>query len=115
MIADDTAYQYLKENHVDLFAEQWEFDGEHGIMAYNRTLQRPGKATQIRPMEDWIVAVGKHPGIISGANWVRVQSMLDVNKSKSYRRPRSNVALLSGLLRCGECGDYMRPKLTGRT
>ena len=115
MIADETAYQYLKENHVDLFAEQWEFDGEHGIMAYNRTLQRPGKATQIRPMEDWIVAVGKHPGIISGANWVRVQSMLDVNKSKSYRRPRSNVALLSGLLRCGECGDYMRPKLTGRT
>ena len=83
-------------------------------MAYNRTLQRPGKANQIRPMEEWIVAVGKHPGIIAGSDWVQVQSMLDVNKSKSYRRPRSNVALLSGLLRCGECGDYMRPKLTNR-
>ena len=35
-------------------------------MAYNRTLQRPGKANQIRPMEEWIVAVGKHPGIIAG-------------------------------------------------
>ena len=115
MIADETAYQYLKENNADLFAEQSEFDGEHGIMAYNRTLQRPGKANQIRPMEEWIVAVGKHPGIISGSDWVQVQAMLDVNKSKSYRRPRSNVALLSGLLRCGECGDYMRPKLTNRT
>ena len=115
MIADETAYQYLKENNVDLFAERLEFDGEHGIMAYNRTLQRPGKANQIRPMEEWIVAVGKHPGIISGSDWVQVQAMLDVNKSKSYRRPRSNVALLSGLLRCGECGDYMRPKLTNRT
>ena len=114
MIADETAYQYLKENNVDLFAERLEFDGEHGIMAYNRTLQRPGKANQIRPMEEWIVAVGKHPGIIAGSDWVRVQAMLDVNKSKSYRRPRSNVALLSGLLRCGECGDYMRPKLTNR-
>jgi len=114
MIADETAYQYLKENNVDLFAEHAEFDGEHGIMAYNRTLQRPGKANQIRPMEEWIVAVGKHPGIIAGSDWVRVQAMLDVNKSKSYRRPRSNVALLSGLLRCGECGDYMRPKLTNR-
>ena len=96
MIADETAYQYLKENNVDLFAERSEFDGEHGIMAYNRTLQRPGKANQIRPMEEWIVAVGKHPGIIAGSDWVRVQAMLDVNKSKSYRRPRSNVALLSG-------------------
>lgn len=114
MIADETAYQYLKENNVDLFAERSEFDGEHGIMAYNRTLQRPGKANQIRPMEEWIVAVGKHPGIISGSDWVQVQTMLDVNKSKSYRRPRSNVALLSGLLRCGECGDYIRPKLTNR-
>ena len=114
MIADETAYQYLKENNVDLFAERAEFDGEHGVMAYNRTLQRPGKANQIRPMEEWIVAVGKHPGIIAGSDWVRVQAMLDVNKSKSYRRPRSNVALLSGLLRCGECGDYMRPELTNR-
>ena len=115
MIADETAYEYLKENHVDLFAERSEFDGEHGIMAYNRTLQRAGKANQIRPMKEWIVAVGKHPGIIAGSDWVRVQAMLDVNKSKSYRRPRSNVALLSGLLRCSECGDYMRPKLTNRT
>ena len=28
MIADETAYQYLKENNVDLFAERAEFDGE---------------------------------------------------------------------------------------
>ena len=66
MIADETAYQYLKENNVDLFAERLEFDGEHGVMAYNRTLQRPGKANQIRPMEEWIVAVGKRPGTIAG-------------------------------------------------
>lgn len=46
------------------FAERTEFEGEHGIMVYNRSLQRPGKANQIRPMEEWIVAVGKHPGII---------------------------------------------------
>ena len=114
MIADEAAYGYLTENHVDLFAEKSDFDGKHGIMAYNRTLQRPGKAHQIRPMEEWIVSVGKHPGVIPGQQWIQVQSMLEVNKSKSYRRPRSNVALLSGLLVCGDCGDYMRPKLTNR-
>ena len=114
MIADDFAYQYLTENDVDLFSGKSEFDGVHGIMAYNRTLQEPGKAHQIRPMEEWIVSVGKHKGVIEGKAWVKVQTILEQNKSKSYRKPRSNVALLSGLLICGNCGDFMRPKLSKR-
>ncbi len=114
MIADEEAYNYLTENDVDLFSEKTDFDGKHGIMAYNRTLQRPGKATQEKPMNEWIVSVGKHKGIIPGAVWVQVQNLLELNKSKSYRKPRSNVALLSGILYCGKCGDYMRPKLSDR-
>ncbi len=114
LIADDAAYDYLVKNRVDLFSEQSEFDSEHGIMAYNRTLQQPGRAHQIRPMDEWIVSVGKHPGIIDGKSWVKVQTMLEQNRSKSYRKPRSNVALLSGLLICGNCGEYMRPKLSKR-
>ncbi len=114
MIADNDAYQYFTENEVDLFSEQSEFDGFHGIMAYNRTFQQPGKANQIRPMDEWIVSVGKHEGVIEGWAWVQIQKKLEQNKSKSYRRPRSNVALLSGLLICGNCKEYMRPKLTNR-
>lgn len=114
MIADEDAYQYLLQNEVDLFSEKEAFDGKHGVMAYNRTLQRPGKAHQEKPMQEWIVSVGKHEGVISGEKWVRVQKLLERNKSKSYRKPRSNVALLSGILFCGNCGDYMRPKLSDR-
>ena len=114
MMADEDAYQYLVENNVYLFSEKEEFDNKHGIMAYNRTLQRPGKATQEKPMNEWIVSVGKHSGIIPGATWVRIQKMLELNKSKGYRKPRSHVALLSGILRCGNCSDYMRPKMTNR-
>ena len=114
LIADEFAYDYLTKNHVELFAKQSEFDGVHGIMAYNRTLQQPGKAHQIRPMQEWIVSVGKHRGVIEGKAWVKVQALLEQNKSKSYRTTRSNVALLSGLLVCGNCGEYMRPKLSKR-
>ena len=114
MIADDAAYRYLTENQVDLFAEEDDFDGVHGIMAYNRTLQQPGKAHQIKAMEEWIVSVGKHQGVIEGCTWVKAQRILEQNKSKSYRKPRSNVALLSGLLICGNCGEFMRPKLSKR-
>ncbi|RKD28168.1 recombinase family protein [Lacrimispora algidixylanolytica] len=114
MIADMEAYQYLKNKKVDLFSDKEEFNGTNGIMAYNRTLQKPGKAHEKKEMDEWIVAIGGHEGLISGAMWVKVQNMLERNKSKNYRKPRSNVALMSGLLYCGACGDYMRPKLSDR-
>lgn len=114
MMADKDAYCYLVGNKVDLFSDEIDFDGQHGVMAYNRTIQKQGRAHQIRPMDQWIVSVGKHEGIINGADWIHVQRNLEQNRSKSYRKPRSNVALLSGLLFCGNCGGYMRPKLSKR-
>lgn len=112
MIADRDAYCYIKANKMDLFSEKEEFDGKHGIMAYNRTLQREGYSHKIRNREDWIISVGKHEGLIGGYQWIKTQELLELNKSKTYRKPRSNRALLSGLLVCGNCGSYMRPKLT---
>ncbi len=114
MIADMDAYKYFKNKKVDLFADKEEFNGINGIMAYNRTLQKPGKAHEKKEMDEWIVAIGGHEGLIPGTMWVKVQNLLDRNKSKNYRKPRSNVALMSGLLYCGACGDYMRPKLSDR-
>lgn len=114
MIADRQALKYFEENGVELFSEEAAFDGVHGIMAYNRTLQKSGKAHQTRPMAEWIVSVGAHEGLIPGRQWVRVQTLLLQNAAKGYRRPKSGTALLSGLLFCGSCGDYMRPKTTNR-
>jgi len=114
MIADKAAYEYLSDR-VNLYAEEQDFDGIHGVMAYNRTLQKRGKAQQIKPLEEWIVSVGKHEGAIAGRDWIKVQKMLEMNKPLAYRKPRSHVALLSGVLFCGKCGDYMRPKMSQRT
>lgn len=114
MAADTEAWNYFEQADIEIYADKSEFDGSFGIMAYNKTSQSIGRANQLNDMSEWIVAVGKHTPIISGADWVKVQKMLEQNRSKSYRKPRSNIALLSGLLLCGNCGDYMRPKLSKR-
>lgn len=114
LVADEDAYGYLNDNGISLFCGKESFNGKNGVMVYNRTLQRRGKANQIRPTNEWIAAVGKHEGFIPSAKWIRVQKLLENNRSKNYKKPRSSVALLSGVLRCANCGAYMRPKATRR-
>ena len=82
-------------------------------MAYNRTDQEKGRAMILLPMEEWIIALGKHPGIVPSKQWITVQQSLERNKSKGYRKPRNNEALLTGLIYCS-CGERMYPKLTER-
>lgn len=113
LIADPDAYGYFADQEAELFSDRNGFDGEHGILAYNRTRQEKGRATVYLPVKEWIIAVGQHPGLIPGREWIEVQERLQQNKSKSFRRPRSNEALLTGLLYCA-CGSRMYPKISGR-
>ena len=113
MVADQEAYDFFIKNDTDLFSEHDAFDGVHGMMAYNRTDQEKGRASISLPPSEWIVSVCKHPGLIPGKVWVQVQESLERNKSKSFRKPRSNEALLTGLLFCS-CGERMYPKMSKR-
>lgn len=113
MVADEDAYNYFKEREADVCFPKEAFDGSCGIMAYNRTNQEKGKATVLLPVSEWIIAIGQHPGLVSSRQWINIQESLDRNKSKAYRKPRNNEALLTGLLLCS-CGDRMYPKLSQR-
>ena len=112
---DFDMYNYFKENNVDVFSNKEDFDGLHGIMAYNKTLQVKHKAIRKKDIHQWIVACGKHKGIIDGRDWIYVQNILNINKQKSYRKPKKNTAILTGMIFCKECGSPMRPRIqTGR-
>lgn len=113
MKADNNAWEYFNDL-VEIYADKELFDGKHGVMAYNKTIQKQGKANQVRGYAEWIVTVGKHRPIISSEDWIKSQKLLSQNSLKSYRKPKSNVALLSGLLFCADCGSFMRPKLSKR-
>ena len=113
MIADVNAYNFFVKENADLNSAKDEFDSVHGMMVYNRTKQEKGKAVTYLPPDEWIAAVGLHPGIIPGKTWISVQDSLNRNKCKAYRKPRNNEALLTGLLYCA-CGSRMYPKISKR-
>lgn len=105
--ADYAAYEYFNENGCELCIEDCELEQSRGLIAFNKT-QSNDKRTK-NPMSEWIIAIGKHEGIISGEDWVKVQRIIDSHSDKGCRKPKNSAALLSGVLRCG-CGSYMRPK-----
>lgn len=113
MTADEAAYDYFTQRQADVCFPKEAFDGKHGIMAYNRTDQEKGKTTILLPVSEWIIALGQHPGLVPSSQWIKVQESLERNKSKGYRKPRNNEALLTGLLFCS-CGERMYPKLSKR-
>lgn len=79
-------------------------DKELGLMVYNK--RKGGKKEN--PIDEWIIATGKHPGVIQGTEWVNCQNILEEIKSKSSpRKATGNKFLLSGLLKCARCGSSM--------
>ena len=114
MVADEDAYDYFIGKEAEVCFPKKAFDGSCGILAYNRTNQEKGRSTQLLPVSEWIVAIGKHAGVVPSKQWIRVQESLDRNKSRAYRKPRNNEALLTGLTYCS-CGERMYPKLSQRT
>ena len=64
MIADNDAWIYFETQGVEIYSDKEKFDGVHGLLGYNKTLQRSGKPNVTRNIDEWIITVGKHHGII---------------------------------------------------
>lgn len=114
-VADQDTLNYFKENNMEVFNEDDEWNGTYGVMSYNKTMKTKTGSTKVRDKELWINAIGKHQGVIKGKDWVQVQKMLSTNENKSYRKPIKNTSILAGILRCEHCGNLMRPKLKDTT
>lgn len=99
--SDSSIKEYYESLGVNFFGEP----NGCGIMLYNKKNSK-GK---LRDMSEWIAAVGKHKGIISSSDWLKVQYSLDRNSKKNNpRQGTSAKALLSGVLKCSICGAPMR-------
>ena len=111
---DEDAINYFKEKEIHIFCEnddRKKFNGRYGFLTYNKTT---GKKSL--PVKDWIYAVGLHPGIIEGKRWIAIQLLLEKNANKRYRAagyPKKQT-IVSGLIKCKQCGSFMRPRNMNR-
>lgn len=107
-VADKKSLEYFKKLNCNICCTDDECDGKHGFSAYNKYNHDANKRNNY---DKWIITVGKHNGVISSDEWLKVQQILEANSHKSFnnRKVHNSVALLSGILKC-RCGAYMRPK-----
>lgn len=45
-IADKDIYNYYFKQDIEIFSDESNFDGKHGIMAYSKTEQKSNKSTK---------------------------------------------------------------------
>ena len=115
--ADKRSYDYFIDHDGNVFGDMTEFDGTHGLSAYNKTDQEKYEGSdstfispkyvqtiENKPVSEWIIAVGRHEGFIPSEQWVEVQELLDAIAEKYNRPHRKTNALLAGLVHCPHCG-----------
>ena len=108
--AEKEAYQYFWDLGCQVCMDEEEADGKYGLIGYAKTSSAKYKNKDNEP-EKWIIALGRHKGIVAGKDFVKVQNLLKRNSSRgdNWHKHQNPVALLSGLLYCS-CGHAMRPK-----
>lgn len=110
-VADEAAKNYFDELGSKTIGDVALWDGQHGIMPYNRhSKNRSGVFW--RDANDWVMAIGEHEGVIDGGRFTRIQRRIAVNKERynSFASTANDYALLSGILYCAKCGKRMYTK-----
>lgn len=104
--ADREGYEYFRKLGCQICTEESRAGNSRGFICYAKTTA----GHKENPPEKWILAVGKHQGMIAGKDFVKAQQLLENNKRKTNgHRIRNEIALLPGILFCS-CGCAMRPK-----
>lgn len=110
-IADKDARDYFISQNSDVCCREEDCSDELGLLSYNKRDYKKKGVPRLE-MSEWIIAIGKHKGIVTGKQWVSIQGVLEGNKPTS---PRTNAyndyCLLSGMILCGKCGRRMFARL----
>lgn len=106
VIADKVILDFFGNHGCEIYRKD-SMNGSNAIMPYNRRKENGSFAK----IEDWLISIGEHHGVISSQDWIECQNICKEIKLKaSNRQCTSQEALLSGLVICGHCGSSMAPR-----
>lgn len=108
-IADKEAYNYFINCNSDVCFNDDECSNTLGLISYNKRDYKKKNAIR-QDKSQWIIAIGKHKGVISGKKWVAIQNLLDANKTCGKVKMHNSYSLLSGMIYCTQCGNKMFAK-----
>lgn len=95
---------YFERNGSEFYGE---VNGELGLVSHDRTktsVSTEGKkSVKNTDMDDWIVSVGFHNGIIEADIWIEAQRIMKENRDTFPAAQKSHTALVSTILRCKKC------------
>lgn len=106
-IADSDVFSYFAERNADLCFSPDSCSGQ-GLLAYNKRNYRQ-KGAPRQTEKHWIIAAGRHRGIICGRDWVTTQSLLS-NCHRAPGNPDAPKGLLCSILYCRHCRRPMVSK-----
>ena len=117
VIADEKIKNFFEEkgatiyNNSNIQNEKEIYNKKTGLISYNKRLEIPGKTQSLKDISEWIIAIGKHNGLITSDQFINVWNIITNNQNKRLRAPQQNTSILSSIIKCKHCGSYMRPKL----
>ncbi len=109
--ADKDAMDFFVDKNSDVCFEEKDCNPKLGLLAYNKRDYTKKHAPR-QPLEKWIIAIGKHGGLIPGERWVAVQNIIEESKPNGTKpsNMHNDYSLLSGLIYCQKCGCRMFAK-----
>lgn len=108
---DEVISKWFHDKDIEIYNAPSEYC-DMGLIRYGKEdLTNEDGNRFIRDEKEWIVAVGKHKGIISGIDYIKIYDK--IHNAKRGKLGSSNNTFLNPLVHCS-CGSYMRIRIQNR-
>lgn len=107
--ADADVYSYYKNKGSIITNDISDFIGQNGCYLYGKRESNERKYTNV---ENHVLSIGLHEGVVDSELWLLCQYKLDNNK-QIKNNGKGKHSWLSGIIKCGYC-NYAVSVVTGR-